>query len=98
MFGFIPISFRLDRSQLVPVLSITGISPEYDEIILSMMVNHVLRIIEIVQESGGKLMELTGNENMRDLENEELAIRFYIVFLNESLREEAISNIQRELG
>lgn len=92
-----PAAFNVERSSFLPILKITGMTkamPEIERILLSV----AIQLIDIAQQSHGKLMEISENENMNDIPNGMTAVRFHIIFRNELDLEKATSELQKRMG
>lgn len=93
----IPISFKLERRSILPILTVTGVSENVPEI-ESFLLAKSVEIIEKAQQFKGRVMETNCNKNMSDVPKGMIAVRFYIIFKNEAELETGIEGIKRELG
>lgn len=92
-----PAAFKIERNSFLPILKITGMTkamPEIERVLLSV----AIQFIDIAQQSNGKLMEISENENMNDIPNGMTAVRFHIIFRNEEDLEKATSELQKRMG
>lgn len=90
----IPISFKLERKSILPILTVTGVSPPIPGVERFMLAKSV-EMIEKSQRFQGKVMQLNGNENMSDLPKGMLTVRFYLIFKNEDELESYMKGMGR---
>ena len=87
--------FSIERRSFLPILRITGMTkaiPGVERCLLSI----AIKFIDIAEKSNGNLMEI--DEKMADIPKEMVAVRFHVIFKNESDLEKAILELQKELG
>lgn len=95
--SFMPVSFKIERYGLLPVLRITGMispMPEIERILLY----YAIKIIDKAKDYKGKIMNLEETDNMEDLPKNMTSVRFYIIFKNENDLAEAVLGISKDLG
>ena len=87
--------FNVERRSFLPILRITGMAkavPGIEKVLLSI----AIKFIDIAQKSNGNLMEI--DESMLDIPKEMAAVRFHVIFKNEIELENAVEELQKELG
>ena len=90
----IPISFKLERKSILPILTVTGVSKPISGV-ERFMISKSVEMIEKAQKFKGKPMELNGNEDLSDLPKGMVTVRFYLIFKNEDKLESYMRGMER---
>lgn len=96
---FIPAAFRFERRTMLPILKVTGtVTPVPGIALEKILLSEAVKIIEKAEEFNGKTMELNEDEDMNDISEDLVTVRFSIIFKNEDDFQKAISSIKGGWG
>lgn len=95
---FVPVLFKFERHSMLPVLTVTGIAQNVQEIDKILLGNAVELIEMIEQKFEVKFLQPPEDENEADISEGMAAVRFYLLFKDEEEFDKAISSLQEELG
>lgn len=94
----VPVMFKLERRNLLPILTVTGICNDYHGM-KQILLSKAVKMIEFSQtQLKGKVTDLLGHENDINIQEGMIAVRFYILFRNDEELNQAITRIRKEFG
>lgn len=89
--------FAFERRYTIPIIRVTGVAQPMPGIDRGLL-GRAVQIIEKAEKYRAKLLDSAEIDNMSDIPNEIVAVRFYLIFESEADLKEAVSGIQKELG